>query len=66
MSSRPGIVASAVVPADGGVSPNRYRPAVTAELRVFWPPKARDEEIEKALQDALFQARQEIQARRAS
>ncbi|WGH21108.1 hypothetical protein SEA_CASSIA_35 [Arthrobacter phage Cassia] len=65
MSSRPGVVTKQSVPADGGESPNRYAPFVTAEIRVFWPPKATDEEIETAIHRAVVEARRRIAHRRS-
>ncbi|QGZ17334.1 hypothetical protein SEA_KAYLISSA_34 [Arthrobacter phage Kaylissa] len=65
MSSRPGVVTKQSVPADGGESPNRYAPFVTAEIRVFWPPKATDAEIERAIERAVAEARVRIDRRRS-
>ncbi|WAB10812.1 hypothetical protein SEA_TUCK_38 [Arthrobacter phage Tuck] len=65
MSSRPGVVLKQSVPADGGESPNRYAPFVTAEFRIFWPPKATDEEIERAIELAVAEARKRISHRRS-
>lgn len=64
MSSRPGVVTKQSVPADGGESPNRYAPFVTAEIRVFWPPKATDEEIDAAIYRAVTEARKRVKIRR--
>ncbi|QIG58511.1 hypothetical protein PQE18_gp33 [Arthrobacter phage DrSierra] len=64
MSSRPGVVTKQSVPADGGESPNRYAPFVTAEFRVFWPPKATEAEIERAIEKAVAEARVRIDRRR--
>ncbi|WNN93991.1 hypothetical protein SEA_NITRO_35 [Arthrobacter phage Nitro] len=57
MSSRPGIVTKQSVPADGGESPNRYAPFVTAEVRVFWPPKATHEQVMDAIDKAADEAK---------
>lgn len=64
MSSRPGVVADGQVMADGGEQPNKYAPYVSAQVRVFWPPKATDEEIERAIEQALAEARVRIARRR--
>ncbi|UIW13450.1 hypothetical protein SEA_AMYEV_34 [Arthrobacter phage Amyev] len=65
MSSRPGVVTKQSAPADGGESPNRYAPFVTAELRVFWPPLATDEQIEDAITRAVAETRKRIANRRS-
>lgn len=66
MSSRPGVVVSAFAAADGGVSPNRYIPTITVEIRAFWPPKATDAEIDAVLLDALIRAKASINERRGN
>lgn len=66
MSARPGIIASAYVDADGGESPNRFKPCVTAEIRCHWPPLATDHEIGKALDDAMHDAFRQIAAKRGT
>lgn len=53
MASRDGVVVRAEVPCDGGVSPNRKIPAVTVEIRLFWPDKATEDEVAEALLQAL-------------
>lgn len=63
MSSRPGVLATVIAPADGGVSPNRYVPAITAEVRVFWPPKATEAEVMDALTRAVAKAQKQIEER---
>ncbi|UYL87675.1 hypothetical protein SEA_VRESIDENCE_35 [Arthrobacter phage VResidence] len=65
MSSRPGVLATHIAPADGGVSPNRYIPSITAEVRVFWPPLATEAEILDALNRAVASAHKQIDERRA-
>lgn len=52
MSARPGFSVNVTEPADGGESPNRYMPWITAEIRCFWPPKATDAQVLDALQQA--------------
>lgn len=64
MSARPGIIASAYVPADGGESPNAFKPFVTAEIRCHWPQLATDHEIGKALDDAMHDAFRQIADKR--
>lgn len=64
MSARPGILTSASAPADGGQSPNRVRPIITAEVRCSWPPLATDAQIEAVLAEAVVKARQDIAAKR--
>ena len=64
MSGRPGIVASAYVPADGGESPNAFKPFVSAEIRCHWPPLATDEQIRQAIDDAMHDALRQISAKR--
>jgi hypothetical protein len=65
MSARPGIIASKTVRSNGGQSPNNYRGVVTAELRVYWPPLATDEEITIALNSVIQEAQQRIKGIRA-
>ena len=60
MSGRPGIVASAYVPADGGESPNRFKPFVSAEIRCHWPPKATNRQIVEAMERAMEDAARQI------
>lgn len=60
MTSRPGIVATVRQPADGGQSPNRYVPEITAELRVFWPPRATPAEIRQAIDAAVDESYRKI------
>lgn len=38
---------------------------VTAELRVFWPPTATDEEIDAAIYRAVTEARKRVASRRS-
>jgi hypothetical protein len=59
MASRDGVVVRVDVPCDGGVSPNRKIPLVTAEIRLFWPDKATTVEIMDALTGAVTQAMEE-------
>lgn len=64
MSARPGVVGGASVATGAGQSPNNYRPYITAEVRVFWPPLATDQQIEEAIQAALTHARVQIKEKR--
>ena len=66
MSARPGIVVKAVIPSDGGQSPNRTKGGVTAELRVFWPHAATNEQIVAAVAEAVEMARVAIKGERES
>jgi hypothetical protein len=56
MAPRPRILATVTVPADGGQPPHRYRPAITVEVRVSWPPLAPPGDVAAALADAHRQA----------
>lgn len=64
MSSRPGIVVSVKRPADGGESPNGYVPQITAEVRVFWPPRATLGQVLVALDAAYRDAITNVLAKR--
>lgn len=57
MSNRPGLRVTIRKPADGGASPNRYVPVITAEIRLHWPPKATADDIDAALSAAIDEAR---------
>jgi hypothetical protein len=49
-------------PCDGGVSPNAYRPAITAEVRVFYPPNTvTKEQVMAAFQEAVETASAKIE-----
>lgn len=60
MSRRRGFIGTAKVSTDGGVSPNAYMPYVTAEVRVFAPPRATRAEIDVAIEEALADARRQL------
>lgn len=65
MASRHGIVALVQNrDVDRGEPPNAYIQCITAEIRMFWPPLATDQQIEQALTGVLMQARQLIAAKR--
>lgn len=64
MSARPGIVVKAVVPSDGGESPNRTKSDVTAEMRVFWPHAATNAQIIVAITEVVDMAKVAIKAER--
>ena len=65
MSARPGIVANAYVDADGGESPNQFKPYVSAEIRCHWPPLATDEQIRQAIDDAMHDVIEQIAGKRS-
>lgn len=56
MSKRPGLTVAVRNDADGGVSPNAYMPLITAEVRLFWPPRATREQILDSLNEAVEEA----------
>ena len=56
MARRPGFGVTVRHDADGGQSPNFYMPLITAEVRLFWPPKATREQILDALEQAVEEA----------
>lgn len=60
MASRIGVIADASLDADGGVSPNRYTPKVSAHIRVYWPPLATESEIMWTLAEAFEDARKQV------
>ena len=64
MTGRPGIETTVRLDADGGSTPNAYSPFISAHVRIYWPPRATDEQIEQALSAALNSARACIQKRR--
>lgn len=63
MSSRPGVVVNVERPAEGGESPNRYVPWITAQVRVYWPPTSSYAEVVAALNEAHRQALTDIRFR---
>jgi len=65
MTRRPGIETTVHLDSDGGVTPNAYSPHISAHVRVYWPPRATDEQIEQALAAALDSARFLITKRRS-
>jgi len=65
MSQRSSAYASVAHPADGGEHPNRFMPWVTVDLRVFWPPKATNEEVNAALWQAINEVRMQLLQREA-
>lgn len=56
MARRPGFAVTVRADADGGVSPNTYMPLITAEVRLFWPPRATREQCLDALNDCVEEA----------
>lgn len=65
MSQRPRVHSTVRVPADGGKSPNRYVPEITAEVRVVWPPRADRAAVLGALDRAHRDARRALEERLA-
>lgn len=64
MAKRPGVIARASREVDGGQVPNNYIAAVTAEVRIFWPPTATNAEIAATLDEAIANVRRQIIAAR--
>lgn len=64
MAGRPGVVANATREADGGTSPNAYRPFVSAHVRVNWPPRATLAEVLGTIDDAYREAIRLVEERR--
>jgi hypothetical protein len=60
VSRRKGIIATVRHPVDGGQP--RYMPVITAQVRIFAPPTATHAQIEAALDEAVTQARTQIEA----
>jgi hypothetical protein len=65
VTSRPGIIVAVRAPADGtgatmgttsGYSDHAYLPAVTAEVRLHWPPRATREQCLDTLNQAVEEA----------
>lgn len=56
MSQRPSVYVSLRVPCDGGESPNRFLPEITAEIRLFFPPAAMQPNVTNVLLDAIDNA----------
>lgn len=56
MAKRPGLTVAVRNDADGGTSPNAYMPLVTAEIRLFWPPRATREQCLDTLNQAVEEA----------
>lgn len=65
MTDRPNVYAIHNRFSDGGQPPDQYVPLVTAEVRVYWPPNATDDEIHGTLADAVEDANQQIAVKRA-
>ena len=63
MSSRPGIQITREYEADGGEHPNKYRPNVSAHIRVYWPPLATQSLIVATLDEAYWGALEAIRER---
>lgn len=47
-------------PADGGKSPNAYRPFISVQIRVHWPPRATVREVMVAMGRAVGKAAAEL------
>ena len=65
MTRRPGIETTVRIETNGGTSTNAYAPYISAHIRVFWPPRATDVEIEYALNAAVDSARACIARKRS-
>lgn len=64
MSRRASFLVSRKTPCNGGESPNAFKPFITAELRMSWPPHTVDEfELRSALINAYLQAYRELNDR---
>jgi len=55
MGHRPHVYVRRLVRADPGVSPNRYVPLITVEIRAFWPALEK-EKVRAILDDAYAEA----------
>lgn len=53
MAKRDGVIVRVDVPCDGGVSPNRQIPQVTVEIRLHWPRRATQTNIDMAMLQAV-------------
>ena len=59
MSARDGVQLTVNRPVDGGESPNRYVPFVSAHVRIYWPPGTDRDIIEDVAKQALYDALEE-------
>jgi hypothetical protein len=62
VSRRPGFVVDHMESADGGVSPNRFHPVISVQMRCNWPPLATEEEIRLAMAECYVKAQKELEA----
>ena len=62
MAGRPGVVVTVDKDADGGVSPNRFVPQISAHIRLYWPPRATIEEVTEALLQAYRETLEAVNA----
>ena len=66
MSSRQSVYATIRVPVDVGESPNRTVPALTVDLRVFFPPGTDQRLIRGAISQAVTEATDQLIEKEAS
>lgn len=52
--------------ANGGVSPNAFKPWVSAEIRIFWPPLASEDQVLDLLFDLYQQAVTDVKNKKRS
>lgn len=64
VTQRPCVYVLRDEPADGGVSPNAYKPVATVEIRVFWPPRD-PAAAHRAFEAAVAEARARLDERTA-
>ncbi|KQU30321.1 MULTISPECIES: VWA domain-containing protein [unclassified Rhodococcus (in: high G+C Gram-positive bacteria)] len=62
MGTRKGLYGRSHRPADPGVSPNEYVGAITAEVRVHFPPNTDQELVTEAIDEALADALNQLTA----
>lgn len=61
MSSRKSAYVIKDEPCDGGVSPNAYKPAITVEVRVFYPPNTvSHREVLSVLSQAMADTQEQL------
>lgn len=60
MSGRPGFVVDHFQDADGGVSPNKFHPVISVQMRCNWPPLSTFEETMDALNACYLKAVEEL------
>lgn len=65
MSQRPGIQITKHESVDGGEHPNRYIPAVSAHIRLYWPAHVDLDTVTSTLEVAYTEALDAARARHA-